>query len=157
MYTHNTTSAADRPLETWACYGLVGSAILYGVCRFWDLHVPAGVLLTPPFLCLSLLLSRVALRIEEAIKAKAWVTLAAVIILGIACAIFESAMTHMGLEWLNAREHFAPEWALWPASLALSAFNVGSVYAFARELAKPATKSPGQILAIEGWKKRKAA
>jgi hypothetical protein len=134
MYYSSQSSSSERPLELWACYGLVGSAILYGVCRFWNLDVPSGVLLTPPFVCLSLLLSRAAIRMEESIRKRAWATLFVVCLQALFCLFFEAAMVHMGLEWLNARESFAPDWALWPASGALSLFNVGSVYAFVRDI-----------------------
>jgi hypothetical protein len=144
MYYSARTSSSERPLELWACYGLVGSAILYGVCRFWNLDVPTGVLLTPPFVCLSLLLSRAAVRMEESIRKRAWATLSVVCLQAFFCLFFEAAMVHMGLEWLNARESFAPDWALWPASGALSLFNVGSVYAFVRDIpeGKPKQKKP---------------
>ena len=157
MYYNSRNSGSERALELWACYTLVGSAILYGVCRFWNLDwVPSGVLLTPPFVALSLLLSRAALRIEETIRKEAWITLAVVLVQTVFCLAFEATMVHMGLDWLNAREQFAPAWALWPASGALSLFNVGSVYAFHREIAeKKATPivNPARMLAEKRWNK----
>jgi hypothetical protein len=153
MYSYNRTSSSERPLEIAACYGLVGSAILYGVCRFWNLDVPTGLLLTPPFVALSFLLSRAAIRIEEAARKGAWITFSVVIVQALFCLFFEAAMVHMGLEWLNARESFAPDWALWPASVALSLFNVGSIYAFAREIPEKKLLTPGQLLANERWRK----
>lgn len=155
MYYASKSSSSERPLELAACYGLVGSAILYGVCRFWNLDmVPTGVLLTPPFVCLSFLLSRAALRIEESIRKGAWITLVVVLVQALFCLGFEAAMVHMGLDWLNAREHFAPDWALWPASGALSLFNVGSVYAFAREIpTQKVEQNPGKLLAFKRWNK----
>lgn len=153
MYYSSNSSASSRPLELWACYGLVGSAILYGVCRFWNLDVPTGLLLTPPFVALSFLLSRAAIRIEEAVKKEAWITFSVVLVQALFCLFFEAAMVHMGLDWLNAREHFAPDWALWPASGALSLFNVGSVYAFARDIPERQKLSPGTLLANERWRK----
>lgn len=158
MYYASKSSGSERVLEVSACYTLVGSAILYGVCRFWNLDwVPTGVLLTPPFVALSLLLSRAAVRIEETVRKEAWITLAVVLVQTAFCLFFEATMVHMGLEWLNAREQFAPAWALWPASGALSLFNVGSVYAFSREIPeKKAQQSPGRLLALDGWEKRRA-
>lgn len=153
MYSYTSSSAPSRPLELWACYGLVASAILYGVCRFWNLDVPTGLLLTPPFVALSFLLSRVALRLEDAVRKGAWITFSVVLVQGLFCLFFEAAMVHMGLDWLNAREHFAPDWALWPASGALSLFNVGSVYAFARDIPEKQKQSPGTLLAMERWRK----
>jgi len=157
MYYNTKTAGSTQALELWACYTLVGSAILYGVCRFWNLDwVPTGVLLTPPFVALSLLLSRSALRLEEAIRKQAWITLVVLLVQTAFCLFFEATMVHMGLEWLNAREQFAPDWALWPASGALSLFNVGSVYAFAREIPEqkqqPIT-NPARQLAELRWKK----
>ena len=153
MYGYTTSAQPSRPLELWACYGLVCSAILYGVCRFWNLDVPTGLLLTPPFVCLSFLLSRAAVRIEEAARKGAWITFSVVVSQALFCLFFEAAMVHMGLDWLNAREHFAPDWALWPASGALSLFNVGSVYAFVRDIPEKQKLSPGTLLANERWRK----
>ena len=156
---YSMRNSTDRPFELWACYGLVGSAILYGVCRFWDLTVPTGLLLTPPFVALSFLLSRVALRVEDAVRNGAWITFGVVIVQGLFCLFFEAAMVHMGLEWLNEKEAFAPGWVLWPASFALSLFNVGSVYAFAREIPQRSAKvvsleSPTTLAAREMAQKR---
>lgn len=162
MYLNKPTTT-DRAVELVACYGLVGSAILYAVCRFWNFTwVPVGLLLTPPFIALSFLLSRVALRVEEAIKNEAWMTLAVVTVQGLFCLFFESAMVHMGLEWLNQREHFAPELMMWPASAALSLFNVGSVFAFARSIPAPKREpmpeaNPAKLLADKRWAGKKAA
>ncbi|MGL4443092.1 MAG: hypothetical protein ACRCU1_05670 [Alsobacter sp.] len=156
MYGSTSTSRSERPLEVAACYTLVGSAILFAVCRFWEIDAPAGVLLTPPFVALSFLLSRVALRIEEAIAAQAWITLAVVIVQGLVCLLAEAAMVHMGLAWLNEREGFAPDYALWPASIGLSIFNVGSVYAFAREIPAKAAPRPGAQLAHIRWNRKVA-
>jgi len=145
MYYSATSSNSERPLELWACYGLVGSAILYGVCRFWNLDVPTGLLLTPPFVALSFLLSRAAVRIEEAVRKGAWITFTVVCLQALFCLGFEAAMVHLGLDWLNARENFAPAWALWPASGALSLFNVGSVYAFVRDIPEPRKRAPAAV------------
>ena len=159
MYASYSTPSS-KP-ELIACYVLVFSAISYGVCRFWNLNdVPAGVLLTPPFVALSFLLSRVSLRVEEAVQKEAWVTLAVVCLQGLFCLCFEATMVHSGISWLNGREHFAPDWAMWPASGALSLFNAGAVYGFAREIPKKAAVvNPGRMLAAHRWdaSKKKAA
>lgn len=139
MYAYTPQAqGSERPLSFGACLVLVVTAIAFGVCRFWGFEPPAGPMLTPAFAALSYLLSTVAVRIEQAARVGAWLTLVVVSAMGFVCAVFESAMTHMGLEWLNDRETFAPAWALWPAAGGLSLFNIFSVYAFAREI--PASK-----------------
>lgn len=142
MYTTNAKPAPERQLERAACWTLVGSAIAFGVCRFWDIQIPAAPLLTPALGALSVLLATAALRLEEAARKRAWATLGLGIVLTLVCLLFEATMTHMGLEWLNEREQLAPDWALWPASIGLSLFNAAAGFVFLREIpdAQPARK-----------------
>lgn len=143
MYYVSKPAAADKParrIETAACFTLVGSAIAFGVCRFWNIEVPAAPMLTPALAALSALLATVAVRIEEAARKRAWLTLGLAVALAAVCLVFEAAMTHMGLEWLNEREGIAPAWALWPASVGLSLFNAAAGFVFLREIPEPAPR-----------------
>lgn len=140
MYTR-TTPVAEPParyIETAACVTLVGTAIAFGVCRFWDVQIPAAPMLTPALAALSALLATTAVRLEEAARKKAWLTLGLGVVLALVCLMFEAAMTHMGLVWLDARENIAPDWALWPASIGLSLFNVAAGFVFLRPIPEPA-------------------
>lgn len=163
----------DRAM--FASTGLMWLAIGFGCLSFWSDPVAAVVagksiaenapdwivaaMLSAAILFVSYLLSGSVTRFAEA-KAKGHnMTAGMVIGLGVVLCGIEAAMTHQGLAWIDARKDLAPDWALWLASLGLSAFNVFSLYTFARDLKRkedPATEA-AKLLAFKSAQSRRAA
>jgi hypothetical protein len=147
----------------WASNCLMWLAIGFGALPWWldatssnatvDWIVAGGLSLA--LISVSLILSGAVTRYAEA-KEKGHLTTAALTIaLGLVLVAIEAGMTHAGLAWLDARKDLGPDAALWAVSFGLSAFNVFSLYAFARDLKKtqkPET-SAGKLLAFKRWNK----
>lgn len=93
-----------------------------------------ALLLTVAFASVSFLLSGVVIRYAEAREKGAPTTAGLAVFMGAVLVLIEAGMTHQGLTWLDARHDLAPEWVLIVASFGLSAFNVFSLYTFAREI-----------------------
>ncbi len=138
-----TDFTTDRAL--FACNALVYLAIALGALAVWSDAIAAGgladylaaIILTVACTMISFLLSGVVIRIAEAREARAWLTAAGVSVTGILLGLIEGGMTHHGVVWLDARHDLGSPEALFVASFGLSAFNVGGLYFFAREIAKP--------------------
>lgn len=134
----------DRAL--FAANTLVYLAIAFGTLSFWSDALAAGDLLSAPvdwliaalltvgLLSVSYLLSSSVIRFAEAREKDHPVTAMLVVALGLVLVLIEGGMTHQGLAWLDAHKDLGPGWALWLASFGLSAFNVFSLYTFARDL-----------------------
>lgn len=165
--------AQDRAL--FASTGLMWLAIGFGCLSFWSDPISAvlagggivqnpadwivAAMLTAAIVFVSYLLSGSVTRFAEARTKEHHFTAGLVVALGAVLVVLEAAMTHQGLAWLDARKDLAPDWALWVASFGLSAFNVFSLYAFARDLKRkedPAT-SAGKLLALRSVQSRRAA
>lgn len=157
----------DRAL--WASNCLMWIAIGFGGLSFWSDAVLAGnmsdhpvewivaAMLTAVLISVSLILSGCVTRFAECREKGFSFTAVMTVVLGVFLVLIEAGMTHQGLAWLDNRKDLAPDWALWVASFGLSVFNVFSLYTFSRDLKKAPAASPGRLLALEGWKKRKAA
>jgi len=82
---------------------------------------------------------------------------------GVAIALVAGFMTWHGLVWADSVAELIPgsdmDWLFVPAAAMLSGLNLVTMYVFGRELKPtPAVETnPARLLAIEGWKKRKAA
>jgi len=138
---HN--SGSDKPATQLACYTLTGLAIVLSAIAFWEKGFVPAALLTTAFGAISFLLAGAVNRFAEALEKDHAVTAGLAVVMGLICMTLEAGMTHYGLAHLNAQYGIAPGWALWPVSFGLSAFNVFSQYAFARELkvkARPITQ-----------------
>jgi membrane protein implicated in regulation of membrane protease activity len=165
--------AQDRAF--FASTGLMWLAIGFGCLSFWSAPVSAMIagksisenavdwviaaMLTAAIVFVSYLLSGSVTRFAEAKEKGFLFTAGMVVVLGAILCGIEAAMTHQGLAWLDARKDLAPDWALWIASLGLSAFNVFSLYTFARDLKrreKPETMA-GKLLAMKSVQARRAA
>lgn len=135
-----TDFTTERAL--FACNALVYLAITFGALAFWADAFAAGglvdylvaALLTVACAMISFLLSGVVIRIAEARQANAWLTVAGVAVIGALLVFIEGGMTHHGVTWLDARHDLGTPEALMVASFGLSAFNVGGLYFFAREI-----------------------
>jgi hypothetical protein len=129
---HN--SGSEKPVTQLACYTLTGLAIVLSALAFWEKGFVPAALMTTAFGAVSFLLAGAVNRVAEAIAKRHYVTAVLAVIMGQVCMCLEAGMTHYGLAHLNAQYAIAPAWSLWPISFGLSAFNVFSQYAFARDL-----------------------
>ena len=146
---------------------LMWLAIGFGCLPWWLDATAAGSIAEHPvewvtagglslaLISVSLILSGCVTRFAEAKEKGHFVTAGFTIALGLVLVAIEAGMTHAGLTWLDTRKDLGPEWALWSVSFGLSAFNVFSLYTFARDLKKtqkPET-SAGKLLAFKRWNK----
>lgn len=163
---HN--SGSEKPVTQLACYTLTGLAIVLSALAFWEKGLVPAALMTTAFGAVSFLLAGAVNRVAEAVAKRHYLTAGLAVIMGLVCMCLEAGMTHFGLAHLNAQYAIAPAWSLWPISFGLSAFNVFSQYAFARdlkEIKKPAPpirivkpQTPDQwteeFFADEAWQPR---
>ena len=162
----------DRAM--FASSGLMWLAIGFGCLSFWSDPVAGmfagkdvveiapdfivAAMLTAAIMFVSYLLSGSVTRFAEAKEKGFRFTAGLTIALGVVLVGIEAGMTHQGLAWLDARKELAEDWALWTASFGLSAFNVFSLYTFARDLkvkTNPMT-SAAKLLAFQSAEKRRA-
>jgi hypothetical protein len=92
-------------------------------------------------------------RVMEAWETRNYATAIIAAVLGVGFGAIEANLNHIGMEHLNAEYALAPDWALWVASFGLSAFNVFSLYTFARDMKRKPVTNPARMLAELRWKK----
>lgn len=137
-----------------ASKALVYLAIAFGTLAFWSDAAASGgpvdylaaALLTVASAAISLLLSGVALRVAEAREKAAWLTAWLAGGLGAVLGLIEAGLSLHGLQWLDGLHDLAPDWLLVVAAFGLSAFNVFSLYAFAREIPNAAKRPSAEVL-----------
>lgn len=152
----------------FACNMLLTVEMILSTAAFWA-HAfadpgPAGFLvaglLTAAFGSVSLLASGLVGRLILAKQARQWFTVATVGFCGAVLVLIAAFMVHHGLVWADQTAALLPgehtDWALWPAALALSGFNVVGGHAFGREIRPPrpaALPNPASELALKRWRK----
>lgn len=137
-----------------ASKALVYLAIAFGTLAFWADAAAAGGwvdylaagLLTVASAAISLLLSGVALRVAEARENQAPLTAWLAGGLGAVLGLIEAGLSLHGLVWIDGLHDFAPFALLVVAAFGLSAFNVFSLYAFAREIPDAKKKPSAELL-----------
>jgi uncharacterized membrane protein len=156
-----TKYTEGRPFEQQACLAFVGLSVVTATLGFWAKGWLPGTLLTVAMAVVVFLLSRAVERVKEAWETKNYFTAVVAGILAVGFGVMEANLNHIGLEHLNNAYSLAPDAAIWPACFFISLVNVFASYGFARPLEDkraPVTETnPARLLAIEGWKKRKAA
>jgi len=151
MYDTQFRALAASNVLMWLAIGFGALPWWLGATETLDWIVAAGV--SAALVSVSLILSGCVTRFSEATENKHYLTAGLTIGLGPVLGMIEAAMTHQGLAWIDARKDLAPDWALWVASFGLSAFNVFSLYTFARDMKRKPVTNPARMLAELRWKK----
>jgi hypothetical protein len=152
----------------FACNCLLGVEMSLSTAAFWA-HafsdpklsgLLVALLLTAAFGSVSLLASGLVGRLILARETGQWFTFASAGFCGLVLILIAAFMVHHGLVWAdraaNLLEGEAMDWALIPAAVLLSGFNVVGGYAFGRELrlVKPAAvENPAAQLANMRWQR----
>jgi len=155
MYDTQFRALAASNVLMWLAIGFGALPWWLGATETLDWIVAAGM--SAALVSVSLILSGCVTRFSEATEHKHYLTAGLTIGLGLVLVMIEAAMTHQGLAWIDARKDLAPDWALWVASFGLSAFNVFSLYTFARDMKRKQVTNPARLLAELRWKDKKAA
>jgi len=155
MYDTQFRALAASNVLMWLAIGFGALPWWLGATEALDWIVAAGM--SAALISVSLILSGCVTRFSEATEHKHYLTAGLTIGLGAVLVMIEAAMTHQGLAWIDARKDLAPDWALWVASFGLSAFNVFSLYTFARDMKRKPVTNPARLLAELRWKDKKAA
>jgi len=155
MYDTQFRALAASNVLMWLAIGFGALPWWLGATETLDWIVAAGM--SAALVSVSLILSGCVTRFSEATEHKHYLTAGLTIGLGLVLVMIEAAMTHQGLAWIDARKDLAPDWALWVASFGLSAFNVFSLYTFARDMKRKPVTNPARLLAELRWKDKKAA
>jgi hypothetical protein len=155
MYDTQFRALAASNVLMWLAIGFGALPWWLGATEALDWIVAAGM--SAALISVSLILSGCVTRFSEATEHKHYLTAGLTIGLGLVLVMIEAAMTHQGLAWIDARKDLAPDWALWVASFGLSAFNVFSLYTFARDMKRKPVTNPARLLAELRWKDKKAA
>lgn len=153
MYDTQFRALAASNVLMWLAIGFGALPWWLGATEALDWIVAAGM--SAALVSVSLILSGCVTRFGEATEHAHYLTAGLTIGLGLVLVMIEAAMTHAGLAWIDARKDLGPDWALWVASFGLSAFNVFSLYTFARDMKrKPIVQTnPARQLAELRWKK----
>ena len=151
MYDTQFRALAASNVLMWLAIGFGALPWWLGASEPLDWIVAAGM--SAALISVSLILSGCVTRFSEATEHKHYLTAGLTIGLGLVLVMIEAAMTHQGLAWIDARKDLAPDWALWVASFGLSAFNVFSLYTFARDMKRKPVTNPARMLAELRWKK----
>jgi hypothetical protein len=151
MYDTQFRALAASNVLMWLAIGFGALPWWLGATEALDWIVAAGM--SAALISVSLILSGCVTRFSEATEHKHYLTAGLTIGLGLVLVMIEAAMTHQGLAWIDARKDLAPDWALWVASFGLSAFNVFSLYTFARDMKRKPVTNPARMLAELRWKK----
>jgi hypothetical protein len=151
MYDTQFRALAASNVLMWLAIGFGALPWWLGATETLDWIVAAGM--SAALISVSLILSGCVTRFGEALEHKHYLTAGLTIGLGLVLVMIEAAMTHQGLAWIDARKDLAPDWALWVASFGLSAFNVFSLYTFARDMKRKPVTNPARMLAELRWKK----
>jgi anti-sigma factor RsiW len=155
MYDTQFRALAASNVLMWLAIGFGALPWWLGASDPLDWIVAAGM--SAALVSVSLILSGCVTRFGEATENAHYLTAGLTIALGLVLIGIEAGMTHQGLAWLDARKDLAPDWALWIVSFGLSAFNVFSLYTFARDMKKKPVTNPARMLAELRWKDKKAA
>jgi hypothetical protein len=152
----------------FACNCLLGVEMSLSTAAFWA-HafsdpklsgLLVALLLTAAFGSVSLLASGLVGRLILARQARQWFTFASAGFCGLVLVMIAAFMVHHGLVWADRTAGLlagdGEHWALVPAAVLLSGFNVVGGYAFGRELRllKPVVAdNPAAQLANMRWQR----
>ncbi len=151
MYDTQFRALAASNVLMWLAIGFGALPWWLGAVETLDWIVAAGM--SAALVSVSLILSGCVTRFGEATEHGHFLTAGLTIGLGLVLVMIEAAMTHQGLAWIDARKDLGPDWALWVASFGLSAFNIFSLYTFARDMKRKPVVNPARQLANIRWNK----